>query len=84
MNSLIVPYKSKSLGIILLTPGSSVNPQQRRFCLENRLLKSQLRKVRQDMTPSKTEPHPASGHLQILFCNIGFSALLVKYLFFSY
>ena len=85
MKSVIAPFETKRLGTLLLIPGGPLKHRQRSLRLQIQLLKSQrVRRVRQPPTPPQSEPRPATGHLQILFSNTGFSASLVKYLFFSY
>ncbi|XP_049557577.1 leucine-rich repeat-containing protein 37B isoform X8 [Orcinus orca] len=84
-------HKSYTTGSLLMRmrysirmQGKSSKPQQRSFWLHIGLMQRRVRKVRQHTRLPQSEPCSASSHLQMLFSNIGFSALLVKYLFFSY
>ncbi|XP_059854340.1 leucine-rich repeat-containing protein 37A3-like [Delphinus delphis] len=66
------------------TQRKASKPPQRSFWLHIGLMQRWVRKVRQHTRLPQSEPCSASGHLQMLFSNIGSSALLVKYLFFLY
>ncbi|XP_060146959.1 LOW QUALITY PROTEIN: leucine-rich repeat-containing protein 37A3-like [Globicephala melas] len=88
-------HKSYMTGSLLMRMRYSIRmqrksskPPQRSFWLHIGLMKRRVKKVRQHTRLPQSEPCSASGHLQMLFSNIGSSALLVLiillYLFFSY